>query len=137
MSPSNLRSVAATALAAKSALWRFRDAANEVWPGMPPINPHIFEALTGIALWAEKGGRAKPELAGLRGLFLDPIVQAPPQPAPPPLAEASVAAVMGQLGTKGGASKSPRKLAAANATLAKIRAARALQQAMVGNKPLP
>lgn len=113
---------------------RFREAASEVWPGVPPINPALAQSLVNVALWAEKGGRGMPDITGLQGLFLEPSVRPAAPQTMEPLAVASVSAVMGKLGSKGGASKSQRKIAAAHATLAKINAARAAKKA-AGSEP--
>lgn len=140
MSPAQVKDVGDAATALRAQLHRFHAAASEAWPGtIPPLNSHLMRALTEIAAWAALDGKRSllpAECAGLRGLFLDPVLQAPPTPAPaaatapvsPLLPEAAVSAVMGQLGAKGGASKSEKKIAAAKATLLKINAAKARTQ---------
>jgi hypothetical protein len=114
----------------RTALQRFRyDAQELLWPSLPEIHPPLIRALTDIAVWTTKRGEAKPDHKGLRGLFIDPVTVAAPPPAPPPMPDDAVIAVMSKLGTKGGASKSDRKIAAAKATISKVNAARALKRA--------
>lgn len=116
----------------RTALERFYDDAHQIWPTLPEINPTLTKALTDVAIWASMGHKRDLNLKGLRGLFYDPITIAaapPAPPPPPPLSDDAVVAVMSKLGTKGGASKSDRKIAAAKATISKVNADRALKRA--------
>lgn len=117
----------------RTALELFHYDALQIWPTLPKINPSLSKALAEVAIWAAMGRKGDLDLKErLRGLFFDPITIAaapPAPPAPPPLPDAAVIAVMSKLGTKGGASKSDRKIAAAKATISKVNAARAMKRA--------
>ena len=121
--------------ALRRALVRFQFSAHKIWPSLPEINPILERALTDVAVWTAKHGKGELDLKGLRGLFIDPVtIVAPPPPPPPspPLGDSDVIAVMSKLGTKGGSSRSARKIAAAKANLAKFNADRAQKRAKRG-----
>ena len=134
MTPAQQAALLSSTQKLRTALAHFRYDAHQRWPTLPEINPTLARALTDVAVWVTKGCKGNPDLKGLRGLFYDPITiaaapPAPPPPPPPPLSDDAVVAVMSRLGTKGGASKSERKIAAAKATISKVNADRALKRA--------
>lgn len=132
MTPAQQAALLSSTQKLRTALANFRYEAHQRWPNLPEINPTLAKALTDVAVWVTKGGKGEPSLRGLAGLFYDPITIAaapPAPPAPPPPGDAAIFAVMSKLGTKGGSSKSERKIAAAKATLSKVNAARAQKKA--------